>query len=393
MDESILRNLDTQHRRLAELEADAARLLAGGTDVQVTPSSAAPERYEDLTATNEALRASQGWDEIDLDAALTPALRAEYERWEDRHRARWSEQDVAAVACAGLIGIAATWFDSAIDGAVRQRLETLKDSPLIRRWEREARGMPIDYTGEGFGGPGHRMRSAGHDIGRPFEALRQIRAGQFRGYSWDHGQRITHLADATPFGTRYVPVETLGEALTLWGKHLVADVVTPMSLPLPGCTKLYELPSRRLRTFAHQTYDNGLNTRWVALSTLPVLTTEVVVRTHVHGRAMLSRGTAILEPAEAAQRSELLLAACALVGAASLGKALTIAIATRSPVGAYQHVNWPVLLRAATTSLQVAADARARAQGLGRSWDDLLADVARPWQLDAAADVDRAFAD
>jgi hypothetical protein len=392
VDESILRNLDTQHRHLAELEADAARLLAGDTDVQVTPPRAVPERYEDLTATNDALRVERGWDEVDLDAALSPALRAEYERWEDRHRVRWSEQDVAAVACAGLVGIAATWFDTAIDSAVRDRLKALKESPLIRRWEGEAKGMPIDYMGKGFGGRGHRMRSAGHDIGRPFAALRQIRAGQFRGYSWDHGRRITRLAGATPFGTSYLPAKTLGEALTLWGKHLVADVVTPMSLPLPGWTKLYELPSRRLRTFAHQTYDNGLNTRWAALSTLPVLTSEVVVRTHVHGRAMLTRGTAVLEPAEAAQRSELLLAGHALVGAASLGKALTIAIASRSPVRAYKHVNWPVLLRAATTSLQVAGDARARAQGPGRSWDGLLADVARPWQLDAAADVDRAFA-
>jgi hypothetical protein len=106
----------------------------------------------------------------------------------------------------------------------------------------------------------------------------------------------------------------------------------------------------------------------------------------------LTRGTAILEPAEAAQRNELLLAGHALVGAASLGKALTIAIATRSPIRAYKHINWPVLLRAATTSLQVAGDARVRGQGPGRSWDDLVTDVVRPWQLDAAADVDRAFA-
>lgn len=392
VDESILRNLDTQHRRLAQLEADAARLQSGDTEVQVAPSSPIRQRYGDLTAGNDALRAEHGWDEVDLDAALTPALRAEYERWEDRHRLRWREQDVAAVACAGLVGIAATWFDATIDNAVRDRLKALKNSPLIRRWEREATGMPIDFTGKEFGGPGHRIRSAGHDIGRPFAALQQIRGGQFRGYSWDQGRRITHLADATPFGTPYVPVETLGEALTLWGRHLVADVVTEMSLPLPGWTKLYELPSRQLRTFAHQTYDNGLNTRWAALSTLPVLTTEVVVRTHVHGRAILTRGTAILQPAEAAQRSELLLAGHALVGAASLGRALTIAIATDSPISAYKHINWPVLLRAATMSLQVAGDARARAQGPGRSWDDLLIGVAEPWQLDAAADVDRLFA-
>jgi hypothetical protein len=389
VDESVLRNLDTQHRRLAELEADAARLLAGDADVRAPAATPTPQRYDDLTATNDALRAERGWDDVDLDAALTPALRAEYERWADRHRARWSQEDVAAVACAGLVGVAATWFDATIDGAVRDRLKTLEHSPLIRRWEREAKRMAIDYTGKEFGGPGHRVRSAGHDIGRPFEALRQIRAGEFQGYSWNNRVRVTHHKSATPFGTRYTPVESLGEALTLWGKHLVADVVTPMSLPLPGWTKLYELPSRDLRTFAHQTYDHGLNTRWASLSALPVLTTEVVVRTHVHGRAMLVRGSAVLQPAEAAQRAELLLAAHAIVGAASLGKAVTVALATRSPIRAYRHMNWPVLVRAATASLQVAGDVRARAEGPGRSWDDLLSEVAAPWQLDAAESVDR----
>jgi hypothetical protein len=387
VDESIQRNLDTQRRRLAELEADAARLLAGDTDVRASNVGRSPERYEDLTATNDALRAARGWEDVDLHAALTPALRAAYEQWEDRHRVRWSQDDVAAVAFAGLVGVAATWFDAAIDSAVRDRLEKLKDLPLIRRWENEAKRMPIDYTGPEFGGPGHRVRSAGHDMARPFAALRQIRAGQFHGYSWDDGRRVTHTVGG------YRPVETLGEALTLWGKHLVADVVTPMSLPLPGWTALYELPSRKLRTFAHQTYDHGLNTRWAALSTLPVLTTEVVVRTHVHGRAMLASGTAVLQPAEAAQRSELLLAGHALVGAVSLGKALTLALATRSPIRAYQHLNWPVLVRAATTSLQVAGDGQARGRDPGRSWDDLLTVVAVPWQLDAADSVDRAFAD
>jgi hypothetical protein len=69
------------------------------------------------------VRADRGWDDVDLDAALTPALRAAYEQWEDRHRARWTPEDVAAVACAGLIGIAAIWFDATIDSAVRDRLK------------------------------------------------------------------------------------------------------------------------------------------------------------------------------------------------------------------------------------------------------------------------------
>jgi hypothetical protein len=69
------------------------------------------------------------------------------------------------------------------------------------------------------------------------------------------------------------------------------------------------------------------------------------------------------------------------------------ALATRSPIRAYRHLNWPVLVRAATTSLQVAGDAQARDRDPRRSWDDLLTGVAVPWQLDAADTVDRTFPD
>jgi hypothetical protein len=384
VDESILRNLDTQHRRLAELEADLDRLVAGDASARPGPAPARPQRYEQLTATNDALRAERGWEAIDLDAALTPELRAEFARWQARQRIGWVFEDVLAVGFAGLVGVAAIWFDSAIDAAAKAGLAKLKDTELIRRWERDARQLPIDHTGPGFGGRAHRVRSAGHDIGRPLEALRQIRAGEFRGFTWEYGERIEQIRG------HYRPVDSMGEALTLWGKHLVADVVTPMSLPLPFWTRLYELPSRELRIFAHQTYDRGANLRSAALSTLPVLTTEVIVRTHVHGRAMLDRGTAELVPAETALRTELLFAGHSLVGAASLGKTLMLALAAPQAAVAFGHINWPVLIRAAMLSLQVVGNARDR-QGVGRSWDDLLADLAAPWQLDTAQEVELAF--
>ena len=381
MDESVLRNLDSQHRRLADLEDDVERLLAGETDVAVWPAATASTSYEQLTEANDALRERREWDVVDLDAAITPELRAEYERWQSRQRVSWGLDDVGAVACAGLIGIAATWFDATIDAAVRQRLKRLASTPLIRGWERDAERMPIDYTGKGFGGPAHRVRSAGHDIGRPFEALSQIRAGQFRGFRWDHGVAKLVTDD------RYVPVESLGEALTLWAKHLIADLVTQKNLPLPGWTRLYELPVPELRKFAHDAYDKGANLRTLSLSSLPVLSTEVVIRTHVHGRAMLDRRTAVLEPAETALRSELLLAGHALVGAAALGKAVTLSIAV-SPAAGFWHINGSVLMRTAMLALQVAGDARTGHRSPVPSWDDLAAAVV-PWRLHAAEELDR----
>lgn len=396
LDDATLRNLDTQHRRLAEIEATLDALLAGdapGAALPATPDR--PESYELLTATNDALRDERGWDTVDLDAALTPEALAEFELWRRRRRTPWQVDDIAAVALAGALGIPATWYDTTIDDAVRDRLKLLEETELIKRWERDAKRMPIDYMGPGFGGKLHRVRSAGHDIGRPFEALRQIREGEFRGFRWEDGVRQAVTGHGPPHGLPYRKVTDLGEALVLWGKHLVADFVGVTNLPLPGWTKLYELDNRYLRKFAHETYGNGVNLRSFAVSTLPVMTTELTVRTHVHGRAMVTRRTAMLEPGETALRTELLLAGHALVGAASLGKAATTTMAT-APLPsvtrharAFRHLNWPVLFKVATTSLDVARDSRAR-RSTAATWDDLLAGVAAPWQPDEAMWLDDA---
>jgi hypothetical protein len=397
LDDETLRNLDTQHRRLAEIEANLDALLGGETPNALPATPDRPETYSQLTTTNDALRDERGWETIDLDAALAPEALAEFELWRQRRRISWQLDDIAAVALAGAVGIAATWYDTMIDNAVRDRLKALSDTPLIKLWERDAKRMPIDYMGKGFGGHLHRVRSAGHDIGRPFEALRQIRAGEFHGFYWEDHQRFEVRADGLG-GAAYEPVEDLGEALVLWGKHLVADFVTHTNLPLPGWSAIYERDSRHLRKFAHETYGNGVNVRSFAASTLPVMTTEITVRTHVHGRAMVARGTAVLEPGESALRAELLLAGHALVGAASLGKGVTTTMAT-SPLPsvtrhakAFRHLNWPVLFKVATTSLDVARDARARSS-TAASWDDLLARVAAPWQLDEAMRLDAAVGD
>ncbi len=163
-----------------------------------------------------------------------------------------------------------------------------------------------------------------------------------------------------------------------------------MSLPLPGWTRLYDLPIRDLRRFAHDAYGQGANLRSLALSALPVLSTEVVIRTHVHGRAMTERHSAVLEPAEAALRAGLLLAGHTLVGAVALGKAVTLSIAV-SPAAGFWHINWPVLVRAAMLALQVVDDARIRRRSPVPTWDALAVNVV-PWRLAAAAEMDRVAA-
>lgn len=399
VEDSVHRNLDAQHRLLVDAEAAAQRLLAGDY-MATTPEPVGPvaRTYDDLTAANDAQRERLGWGGVDLDAALDDEQRAALETWQGRHRNRWGTDDLVAVGLAGVVGLVATWFDGALDTQVRTALGKLSGTDLLKQWERGAKRLPIDYTGPNFGGPGHRLRSAGHDLGRPVEALRQIRGGFFRGTTIIDGTRQTVTVGG------YTPIPGLGEALTVWAKHLAADVVTPMSLPLPGFSQLYNLGDRDLRKFAHNAYEGGLagktadkasalNIRSGLMSPgLAVLSTEAIIRTHVHGRAWNGTGSAKLTTAERAQRTELLLAGHSMVGAASLGKVAARAMLDGVGPLSIRHLNLPVLLRIGMLSLQVVSDNRKRRTSGASSWDQLLTGEARPWQLAAAVDIDAQLA-
>ncbi|OUS91933.1 hypothetical protein [Rhodococcus sp. NCIMB 12038] len=375
-DDTVDRNLDTISRRLAELESATETALAGGVPDRLPDNdTAALTSYAELTATNDRLRTQRGWTDIDLDAALTPEQRAGFDRWRARQRTPWDRDDVLAVGFATVLGVAAVWYDTTLDGNVAHALGATRKTGWMRAWERAGKRLPIDYTGPGFGGRAHRVRSPGHDLGRPFEALQQIRAGEFRGVRWDYGN--TH--DVT-VGGRFREVDSLPEALVLWAQHLAADVVTPMSLPMPGSSWLYELDNRALRKFAHEVYlgtsaGNGLNVRSGILTpSLSVITTEAILRTHVHARVYAATGSARLDEREQARRNELLLAAHSLVGLASAGKTLARMIVLDDRKGmAMRHVNVPVLLRMGCLALQVAHDRRTRGRALAQDWDTLAA--------------------
>ena len=380
MDDTVDRNLDTLSRRLAELESATDTALAGEVPDRLPENDTAEHvSYAELTAANDLIRSQRGWTDVDLDAALTADQRAGFDRWRARQCIPWDRDDVLAVGFATLLGVAAVWYDTAVDGAIAHGLGATRKTGWMRGWERAGKRLPIDYTGPGFGGRAHRVRSPGHDLARPFEALRKIRAGEFRGVRWDYGDKHT-----VTVGGRFREVDSLPEALVVWAQHLAADVVTPMSLPMPGSSWLYELDNRALRTFAHEVYlgssaGNGLNVRSGILTpSLSVITTEVILRTHVHARAYASTGSARLDEREQTRRSELLLAAHALVGAASAGKTLARMIVLDNRKGmALRHVNVPVLLRMGCLAVEVAHDRRIRGRAMAQDWDALAAEVVR----------------
>lgn len=387
------RNLDAAHRSLAEAEGVLRSVLAGEdpdlTNLRAIAGASPQLRYEELTESNDELRESLGWGTADLDALLTEKQRKELNDWRAAKRLDWGRDDLVAVGLAGAIGILATVIDTQVDAGVRDGLQQLRETDLLQGWETDAKGMPIDYTGPNFGGPDHRVRSSGHDLGRILSALRQIRDGQFRGVVWSDGERTTF----TTSPGQYTPVDALGEALILWGKHLAADFLTPMSLPMPGWTWLYELPDREVRKFAHTAYrgsvlGQGVNARsGLVTPMLSYLSTETIIRTHVHARAYRATGSWSLTPAEVALQNELLLAGHAIVGAACLGHAFSSLILGEGSF-AIRHLNVPVLIRIAALALKVQMDAKERSSLKPPTWDELLLEASSPWLLDDAVALD-----
>jgi hypothetical protein len=385
-------NLDALTRDVTDIEALAVAALAGEPIDQTTAArlAAAPAGlgYEELTDLNAERRVAEEWGDVVLSDLIDPVALAQLDAWRASQRLSWERSDLLAVAISGLIGAAANLYDTQLDGVVMQGLAALRQTPLLQQWEKDAKGMPIDYMGSKFGGPAHRALSPGHDIGRFFNALNQVRTGTFEGSFWEYGEKFIRVSTTTPQGTQYGAVDPYA-ALALLLKHWAADFVTPMSLPLPGWTLFREIPDRDLRSFGQAAYagdfqGSGLNLRSGLLSPgLGMVATELVIRTHVSLASWRTDHTIRLATHAKAKRTEMLLAAHAVAGATSIAKSTALAIAGEGPTAA-RHLNIPVLLRVGRLALSVAADSRSRERAGAPSWETMLELDAATWTLPEA---------
>ncbi|MGW5455739.1 hypothetical protein [Nocardia sp. NPDC003979] len=393
IDEDYVGNLDALTRDLDDIESIAAAALSGEpidrTITQRFLGESVGLTYADLTDHNRLRRESQGWGEAEIADTLDPIALRKLDEWRAGQRVGWDRGDLVAVGFSGLIGALGNFYDSHVDGAVLSGLSVLKNTHWLRRWEKETARLPIDYTGPKFGGPAHRVRSAGHDIGRFFTALEQIRTGTFEGTWWEDGVRVVDRLAITRSGLPFAQAPEPHLAVALLLKHWAADFVTPMSLPLPGWSVLAEMANPELRKFANEAYagvnsSGGLNLRSTILTpALGMLATEVVIRTHTHLGAYRSTGTARLAASASAKRTEMLFAAHAAAGAISVSKTTAAAIAGETAV-ATRHLNVAVLMRIGMLALTVCSDAHARVEAGAPSWEQLLAEEAETWTLPEA---------
>lgn len=392
VDDTFIENLDALTRDLDDIEALAAAALAAAPldQAAIDRIAQAPTglTYAELTEHNQQRRAAEAWGEAELADILDPTALRQLDDWRASQRLPWERSDLVVVGVAGFLGALANLYDTQLDAKVLEGLSWLKKTDLITRWEQDAKNMPIDYMGSKFGGPGHRGLSAGHDVGRFFNALNQVRTGTFEGTYWEYGERFVRESTTTPFGTPYAQVEW-PLALAQLLKHWVADFVTPMSLPLPGWTLLRDLPDRELRAFGQEAYagdyrGSGLNLRSGLLTPgLGMVATEVIIRTHTHLAAFRTTGSPRLTSAGSAKRTEMLFAGHAAAGAVSLSKTAAAAIAGENAV-AVRHLNVPVLMRVGALALRMRSDAVTRASAGAPDWSEILEQEAATWTLPEA---------
>ncbi|MEV6392441.1 hypothetical protein [Nocardia xishanensis] len=396
IDDDYVGNLDALTRDLDDIEMIAASALSDKTiDHAATKrivSAPTELTYSELTAHHQHRREVEGWGEPDIADILDPIALEQLDGWRATQRLAWERSDLVVVGISGLIGALGNLYDDHVDAAVLSGLSLLKKTDLLRRWERETARLPVDYTGPKFGGPAHRVRSVGHDIGRFFAALNQIRTGTFEGTWWDDGQRMVAQVTTTRSGLPFAQAPERHIAVAFLLKHWAADFVTPMNLPLPGWTLLCEMPNPDLRKFANDAYagansGDGLNLRSGMLTPgLGMLATEIVIRTHTYLGAYRSTGSSRLTTSTAAKHTEMLLAAHAAAGAISLSKTAAATIAGETVIAA-RHLNIPVLMRIGMLALKVRSDAAARAEAGAPSWEQLLADEAATWTLPEALTI------
>ena len=262
-----------------------------------------------------------------LSSLLTAEEDAEISEYLNRplyERIPWDKWDYLVAFGAGLAGAAIDVL-LATPGKFGEKAVADK-SNWMGQWaedvhSRHADGAPIDYQGKHFGGSYHRGLSPGHDLFRPLEGIEQFRDGVFRGTYFADG--ISHPVE-TALNQHGVPYKSMGwgSAVLAWLVHLGCDFFSSRSLPIPGTSWLYEMPSREVRVLVQRDlYQNGINLRHLTFQALAPTVVEGGIGVY---SALRYRNSDMPKDALLQKRLELLVLGHTLVTAVNVGKVVIL---------------------------------------------------------------------
>lgn len=143
------------------------------------------------------------------------------------------------------------------------------------------RGSPMDYQGPHFGGGNHRARTFSHDVLMFLLAIYMISQGKFIDGYYENGKFIPIITGENQYGTPYETM-SLGQAMLEYVLHMLADLCSNKSLPIPGFSLLTHAPNREIRKLANDLYHDGLNMRNLFMQAVPVATVELIMWIYTH---------------------------------------------------------------------------------------------------------------
>ncbi len=126
-------------------------------------------------------------------------------------------------------------------------------------------------------------------------------------------------------GTPYDPCNIFVGAVK-YLVHMLADFCSSASLPIPGWSLLTHFPDRDVEAFALKLYRNGMNLRTMALQSVPVGVTELLMSVYIWVRGKDCKEE-YSEEAWERKKNKLLLVAHGITTAVNVGKV----IITKSP--------------------------------------------------------------
>ena len=165
--------------------------------------------------------------------------------------------DHAAACVAGLAG-------GVLD--LRPKLTSaMTNEELHQQLDASYKARVAEVAGDGtvaidnvMGGPSHRMVGPTHDVLRLVKALQAVREGRFQSAV----AGVSKVAESYRSGfPPYVKVESPWDAAVLVLMHWASDFFSKASLPLPGFTKLAEIPDREFVSALFRAYRGGANLR------------------------------------------------------------------------------------------------------------------------------------
>lgn len=158
-----------------------------------------------------------------------------------------------------------------------------------------------------------------HDVFVFALSVWSISTGKYIDFEWGKDGSFIPIKDGNWNGEKIYGECNLLVAIIRYIKHMVADVCSSTSLPIPGFSILMHIPDRDIEAFALKLYRNGMNLRTMALQGIPVGMTELLMSLYVWLR---EKGTVESYTEEAWQhkKEKLLLISHGITTAVNVGK-------------------------------------------------------------------------